>query len=275
MRNRLDQTFKSLSEQGEGCLMVYFTSGDPDFDTTIELVLEAERAGADVVELGIPHSDPVADGPVIQASDLRALQSGTTPKSVLDLINEVRRRSDIPLVILTYCNLIMKYGMGEFAEDFGNAGIDGLIVVDLPLEESLSFRDTCDRAGIYLIYLVTPTTTGTRMEKILGASKGFSYLVSVLGVTGVRDEVDTNIVKTIDMVRDLSDIPLVAGFGVSNKSHVQLMMELGTDGVVVGSALIKVLEGHLDDPRKAVIKVGEMISELKEGTLGVKKTEND
>jgi tryptophan synthase alpha chain len=238
--NRIATLFSRLRSHERLGLIAYITCGDPDPETTIDIALALERAGADALELGIPFSDPIADGPVIQAAAQRALQRGTTTRDVLAIARAVREKSDIPLIAFSYLNPILRYGIERFAEDASAAGFDALLLTDLPPESSKDVRATLHARGLGLISLLAPTSSDQRMAMIDRASDGFVYYVSTTGVTGVRSELDPALVARLDEVRSKMRKPIAVGFGVSKHEHYKT---LGghCDAVVVGSAIVRAI----------------------------------
>ena len=224
-------------------LVCFLTCGDPDFRTTVELVKAIAEAGADIVELGVPFSDPLADGPSIQASSFRALQAGATVRKVLDCVADIRRECDVPLVLMTYYNPVQKYGLERFARDAASAGADGVIVTDLPPEEGADWKQAADASGLATIQLVAPTSTKERIELAAKVASGFIYCVSRTGVTGARDDIPAELKQLVGTVKSISDLPVVVGFGISRAEHVRKVSEFA-DGVVVGSALVNVVAEH-------------------------------
>lgn len=239
--NRIDQTFARLRASGRKGLIAYLTAGDPDPAVTAALVLEMARCGADMVELGVPFSDPVADGPVIQAASERALKKGVTLDDVLTLAENLRAKTGAPLLMMTYYNPIFAYGIPEFVETALKSGIDGVVVPDLPLEESEEFRQALEAAGIHFIYFLSPASSAERIANTVKWARGFIYCVSVTGVTGVRDAAPESGRQLLTRVRQLTQLPLALGFGISRPEQVD---SLGKDGdaVIIGSAIVKLVE---------------------------------
>lgn len=237
----------------------FITCGDPDIETTGKIVREAVKNGADLIELGIPFSDPTAEGPVIQSANIRALSGGVTTDMIFDFVKELRKDIDIPLVFMTYANVVFSYGAEKFAEKCANAGIDGIILPDLPFEEKNEFQDTFAKHDIDLISMIAPTSQD-RIAMIAKEAKGFLYIVSSLGVTGTRTEITTDIGSIVKVVRENTDIPCVVGFGISTPEQAKKMSEI-SDGVIVGSAIIRIIEKN---GKNAAEFVGEYIAEMKE-----------
>ena len=247
-----------VSYLGQKALVCFLTCGDPDMPTTVDLVKTIVEAGADIVELGVPFSDPLADGPSIQASSFRALQAGATVPKVLDCVREIRRECDAPLVLMTYYNPIQKYGLARFATDAARAGADGVITTDLPPEESGEWKPAADAAGLATIQLVAPTSTKERIKQAANMASGFIYCVSRTGVTGARDDIPTELRELVSTIKSISDLPVVVGFGISRAEHVRKVNEFA-DGAVVGSALVNVVAARGDLLKRA----GEFVESLK------------
>ena len=238
--NRIATLFSRLRSHERLGLIAYITCGDPDPETTIDIALALERAGADALELGVPFSDPIADGPVIQAAAQRALQRGTTTRDVLAIARAVREKSEIPLIAFSYLNPILRYGIERFADDASAAGFDALLLTDLPPESSKDVRATLHARGLGLISLLAPTSSDQRVTMIDRASDGFVYYVSTTGVTGVRSELDPALVARLDEVRSKMRKPIAVGFGVSKHEHYKTLSG-HCDAVVVGSAIVRAI----------------------------------
>ena len=260
-RNRLDETFEALRRRGERALIPYFTAGDPSLEATRRLVVEAAKRGADVVELGIPFSDPLADGPVIQRATQRALAAGVTLPRVLELVREVRGEVALPLVFLTYYNPILAFGLAAFCRAAVLAGVDGVIVADLPPEEAGPLRAEADPVGLSVIHLVAPTSSPARMRAIARASGGFIYMVSLTGVTGTRRELPPDLAGHLRALRGITTKPVAVGFGISTPEQAALVGKLA-DGVIVGSAIVGLVERHGGSPM-LLSEVGDFIAALK------------
>lgn len=240
----IPETFRELKKRNEGALIAYVTGGDPSPKYTPRIVEALVKGGIDIVEIGIPFSDPIADGPVIQASDVRALNAGTTPDTVLNIVKEVKKAVEIPIVLLTYYNIIFKRGIGKFLEDANRSGVDGIIVADLPIEEAEEYKDNAEKNGINTIFLAAPSTSSSRLGKIMKMTSGFLYLVSIFGVTGMREQVAQLTIQTIRRLHPytVNTIPLAVGFGISKPEHVKSVISCGADGAIVGSAFVKLVE---------------------------------
>jgi len=233
--------FAALKPAGRCALMPFLMAGDPDLETTRATLLALQEAGADLIELGIPYSDPLADGPVIQAAASRALAASTTPGSVLAMLASLAGELTIPVVLFTYSNPLLNRGMEPFCRDAAAAGAAGLVVPDLPLEEAEKLSPIAAAAGLDLVLLVAPTTPPERMARIHGASRGFTYLVSVTGVTGVRTNLEARVEPLVQQLKQLGPTPVAVGFGISGPDQARQVRDWGADGAIVGSALVKVM----------------------------------
>ena len=237
---RIAETFTRLRDEHKPGLVTYVTAGDPDLERTAGILRALDRAGADVLEVGVPFSDPLADGPVIQRATERALAAGTTLSGVLDLLDSMRRDLDAPIVIFSYANPILRLGAERFVDRARGAGVDGVLILDLPLEEADEFRAMLARRGIDTILLLSPTTTDDRLRRAAELGSGFLYAISRLGVTGARDTLAAGAQEMVRRIRSVSDLPVALGFGISKPDHVR---EVGqwADAAVVGSALVDVI----------------------------------
>jgi len=259
--SRLQGTFERLRARGERALIPYFTAGDPSLALTGALVAEAARQGADIIELGIPFSDPLADGPVIQRATQRALQAGVTLPRVLELVREVRGEVSVPLVFLTYYNPVLAFGLEAFCRTAVEAGVDGVIVADLPPEEAGPLATEARPAGLDLIHLVAPTSTPARMRKIARASSGFIYMVSLTGVTGARAELPPDLLQHLGRLRGITTKPVCVGFGIGTPEQAAVVGGFA-DGVIVGSAIVRAVEVHAGSAA-LVPEIGRFIAALK------------
>ena len=232
--SRIQEAFK-----GKKAFIPFVTCGDPDLETTKQIVYEMEKAGAALIELGIPFSDPTAEGPVIQGANLRALTGGVTTDKIFDMVKEIRQNTQIPLVFMTYANVVFSYGTERFLEKAKNVGMDGLILPDVPFEEKEEFDIVCKKYGIDLISLIAPTSHD-RIRMIAKEASGFVYCVSSLGVTGVRTEIGTAIGDLIQTVKEECSIPCAIGFGISTPEQAEAMAKI-SDGAIVGSAIVKIV----------------------------------
>lgn len=239
MSQRIAQKFQTLKSRGEKALIPYLMAGDPDPQRARDYFLALIRGGGDLIEIGVPFSDPVADGPVIQAAGARAQTAHTTWETVFDLVESLRLQTDIPLVLMSYYNPIFAYGESKFVERCKAVGVDGLIVPDLPVEESASLNELAQKAEVDLIFLATPETPEGRLQQLAAASRGFLYVVSRYGVTGAQHALSEATTALVQKVRrTVSELPLVVGFGLSTPDHVRTVLQAGADGAVVGSALV-------------------------------------
>ena len=236
----------------------FFTCGDPDLETTAACVRAAAANGADLIELGIPFSDPTAEGPVIQGANMRALAGGVTTDKIFDLVRDLRRDVTVPMVFMTYANVVFSYGTERFISTCRDAGMDGLILPDLPFEEKEEFAPVCRKYGVDLISLVAPTSAD-RIAMIAKGAEGFLYIVSSLGVTGTRSEITTDLASIVRVVRENTSIPCAIGFGISTPEQAAKMAAL-SDGAIVGSAIIKLLERY---GKEAPAHVGAYVKEMK------------
>lgn len=259
---RIGDKFESLREKNEKALIVYLTAGDPSMEATKRLILGMEDAGVDILEIGVPFSDPTADGPVIQAASQRALKAGTTLKGVLELVANIRRTSQIPIVLFGYFNPIFAYGVEKFAKAAREAGVDGVLVVDLPPEEAGELRVYSDDAGLDFISLIAPTSGQDRMKTILKTATGFLYYISITGVTGTAAPKIENIAREVGKIRKLTQMPIAVGFGISNANQAQ---EIGAvaDGIVIGSAVVKLIDENRNNSELISI-VSDYTREIKE-----------
>lgn len=266
--SRIEERFQELKTRGEKALICFLTGGDPDIDTSEALIIELAAAGVDVIEVGIPFSDPLADGPSIQAASQRALEAGTTPKAVLHLVSRVRAKSDVPIVLMTYFNPVQKIGMRKFATEAAAAGADGVIMTDLPPEEAGDWKSAAEEAGLDTIFLLAPTSTGERIERVAAMASGFVYCVSRTGVTGARTELPSDVKDLVARIGAVTTKPVAVGFGVSNPDQVREVSKFA-DGAVVGSVLVDLIAAKHNDG-ELLRAVREFASALKNATISVK-----
>ena len=238
--SRIADAFTRLRDEHKPGLVTYVTAGDPDLNRTAGILRALDRAGADVLEVGVPFSDPLADGPVIQRATERALAAGTTLSGVLDLLDSIRGDLDAPIVIFSYANPILRLGAERFADRARGAGVDGVLILDLPIEEADEFRAMLARRGIDTILLLSPTTTDDRLRRAAELGSGFLYAISRLGVTGARDTLAAGAQEMVRRIRSVSDLPVALGFGISKPDHVRQVGQWA-DAAVVGSALVDVI----------------------------------
>lgn len=237
----------------------FITCGDPNLETTKKIVRSMAANGADLIELGIPFSDPTAEGPVIQSANLRALTNGVNTEKIFDMVKELRQDISIPMVFMTYSNVVFSYGADKFISICAEIGIDGLILPDLPFEEKKEFDDTCKKYGVDLVSLIAPTSAN-RIAMIAKEAQGFIYIVSSLGVTGVRSEINTDIASLVKLVRENSSVPCAVGFGISTPEQAAKMASI-SDGAIVGSAIVKLIAEHGEN---AAEPVGDYVKKMKD-----------
>jgi tryptophan synthase alpha chain len=241
---RIEKRFAQLKSEGRKAFIPYVTAGDPDLETSAGIVRALADSGADVIELGVPFSDPIADGPVIQRATERALRNGVRLRDVLRLGETIRRDSDVPLLLFSYYNPLLRYGLEALTRDAAQAGFDGILATDLTVEESGAFRKACGAAGLNTVFLAAPTSSPERMRKIAAASTGFLYAVSRTGVTGERQELSSELRGFLETLRRHTSIPIAVGFGISTPGHVRAVC-MEADGAVVGSAIVTEIEKNL------------------------------
>ena len=244
---RIGKLFENLKHDGRKGLIAYLTAGDPSPAQTPELVEALERGGADLIELGVPFSDPIADGPVIQRAGERALAAGTSLTGVLDIARQIRQRSEIPLLLFTYLNPVVRYGLHRLAKNAAEAGIDGCLLTDASVEEAHEYVGAMHQRGLDTVFMATPTSTERRLKLVAQYSTGFVYLVSRTGVTGERDSLSGSVAPLVTAMRAITDLPLAVGFGISRPEHVA-QVAAQADAVVVGSAIVRVIEKHAGSP---------------------------
>ncbi len=260
--------FEELRSRQEGALISYLTAGDPNPKTFLSNASALVEGGTDIFEVGIPFSDPIADGPIIQASSQRAIEAGMTAKKALELVNTFSRQHNIPVVILSYYNTILAMGVESFFKTANDAGVSGIVVPDLPFGQDSEFRDTSLKYHIDHILLVSPNTQQGRLEQVILESRGFVYLVSLYGVTGPRQVLGRETIKIVQRVKRVAKekIPVSVGFGISEPGHVKALMKAGADGAIVGSALVSIVQAHLKDPQTAAGELKRKVRELKQAT---------
>jgi tryptophan synthase alpha chain len=283
------QVFAELKKQNRAALIPFFVIGDPDFETSLTIVKTAIDAGADILELGIPFSDPIADGPTIQKADIRAMRSGMNLQKALEFIRKVKEYRDIPIGLLMYYNLIQQYGRhvgrghrgegrGEnspaprppgpvpfhgFFQDFHAAGVNSVLVADLSIDDADEVIAPARAAGLDTVFMATPNTESERMKQIASKTTGFIYTVSLLGVTGSRQALSSAVEGLIRQLKDLTNVPICVGFGVSTPEHARTIAGAGADGVIIGSRLVAMIESHLDDPSAAMAEIAQFLGQVK------------
>lgn len=266
--NRIDARFKDLAARRETAFIPFVTAGDPTLDATARIVLELERAGSDIIELGIPFSDPVADGVVNQEAAQRALKHNVTLHDVVELVRRLRQDTQIPILLFTYFNPVLAYGVPQLARDCKDAGVDGILCVDLPPGEDPDYKRCLDENGVSTIYLIAPTSPPERIRLIAENCTGFAYYVCRTGVTGVRDDVGGSVRATVRAIQDCSKVPVAVGFGISTPEQAT---EIGgyANGVVVGSAIVRMI-GELGDAPDMPTRVGAFVKTLADATKTTK-----
>jgi tryptophan synthase alpha chain len=262
----ITETFRKLKSHGEAALIGYVTAGDPEPQYTPKIAEALIKGGVDILELGLPFSDPIADGPTIQAASVRALNAGTTPRKVLEMAREIRQARDVPVVVMTYYNPVFRMGLDNFFRLAKDCMVDGIIVPDLPVEEASDYKKAASARGVDTIFLAAPSTSTQRLRKIIECTSGFLYLVSHFGVTGAKAAVEESTIELVKRVLPYTKgrIPLAVGFGVSKPEHALCIIEAGADGVIVGSAFVNVIQKNQDN-------VGRMLEELRDVACKLKE----
>jgi len=254
MKSRISRKFQLLRKDNRKAFIAYIMAGDPNIQRTKEMVRILEDCGVDILELGVPFSDPLADGPVIQAAAQRALEAGTTLHTVLNLVADLRKTTRIPIILMTYYNPIFKYGEEKFVEDACSAGVDGIIVPDLPPDEAEEMMKLTKKKPFDLIFLLAPTSTEDRIKKVAKASRGFIYYVSLTGITGSKLTLDPAIESHMNRIRSVSDTPIAVGFGVSTPEEASLIARFA-DGVIIGSAIVRKVNGPDEDMKTYLLSL--------------------
>jgi tryptophan synthase alpha chain len=261
------QVFAELKKQNRAALIPFFVIGDPDYHASLDIVRAAVEAGADVLELGIPFSDPIADGPTIQKADVRAIRGGMTVNKALEFIRELRASNSscdqIPIGLLMYYNLVEQYGTGLFFRDFHKAGVNSVLVADLSIDDAGEVIGPAASEGLDSVFMVTPNTAPDRMKRIASLTTGFIYTVSLLGVTGARETLSDSVGRLVSQLKDVTDVPVCVGFGVGTAQHARTVADAGADGVIIGSKLVAMIEDHLNDPRQAIAEVTKLLREVR------------
>ncbi len=260
--NRIDKKFKELKENNEGALITYFTLGFPSIEES-KRIIEILSENSDLIELGIPFSDPIADGPTIQKAIDIALKNKINTDMCFNLVSELRKKTDIPFIFMTYYNIVLQYGVEKFIKRCEDVGIDGILIVDLPLEEAGDVLKLCEKHNVHFIFLVALNTYRERLLKILQHAKGFLYLIAFYGVTGAREKIEEETLNKIRFIKKHSNIPLAVGFGVSKPEHVVKYLSSGADGVVIGSKLIDIVMKEKNYKKR----LREFLMELKDATV--------
>ena len=261
--NRIDRTFARLRDEGMRALIAYLTAGDPHPTRTVELILALERGGADIIELGVPFSDPLADGPTIQKASERALKAGMSLAGVMEIVRELRKRSDVPVVIFSYLNPVLRYGYERFANTLVEVQADGALLTDLNIEAADDYLALMRERDLSTVFLGAQTNTDERLARVAQASTGFLYLVSTAGVTGMRETVSDQAVPLLERARRVSDVPLAIGFGLSRREHMEAVAPYA-EGAIVGSAIMRIVEEH-GNSEGLERRLEELARELKSG----------
>ncbi len=259
--SKIDNTFLELRKINKLALMPFIMAGDPNIEITSKILLKLQEKGADLIELGIPYSDPLADGPIIQLSASKALKAGTTSIKVIQLLESLKNKLHIPVILFSYFNPILSFGFENFCELASRAGVAGLIIPDLPLEEAFKFSEIISSFSIDLILLVAPNTPFERMKMISNNTKGFIYLVSVTGVTGERNKIENRVESLISKLRGISDNPVAVGFGISSPEHIDKVRRWGANGAIIGSAFVKRISNS--NEIDVVNKIGNFCEEMR------------
>ena len=259
--SKVDEKFYELKNKKKLALMPFIMAGDPNIEITSEILLKLQENGADLIELGIPYSDPLADGPVIQLAASRALKSGTTPRKVITLLESLKGKLNIPTILFSYLNPLLCFGFEKFCEMASSAGVSGLIIPDLPLEEAYKFSKIVTSYSMDLVLLVAPTTPFERMKKISNHTKGFTYLVSVTGVTGERNKMENRVESLISKLKEITANPIAVGFGISTPEHVNKVRNWGADGVIIGSAFVKRISSSSE--KEVVNQIGNFCKDMR------------
>ena len=261
-----EAAFERTKVKKEGAFIPFVVAGDPDFETSLEIVKVFVENGADALEIGFPFSDPVADGPTVQLADIRALKAGMTTERGFEFIRRIREFTDIPIGVLTYYNLIYKMGLDKFYEMAKDNGANAILAADLPPEESGDAVKAARKNNVQQIFMVAQTTSNERLQEITKLCSGFLYVVAVMGITGARSEIKTTTVELIRRIKSHSDIPISVGFGISKPEHVKEVISAGADGAIVASAILNIITENLENKEEMLQKVGKFCAELKEAT---------
>ncbi len=261
------QVFSELAELKRAALIPFFVIGDPDFDTSFEIVKAAIDAGADILELGIPFSDPIADGPTIQKADIRALDAGMSVQKGLEFIKKVEDYKDIPIGLLMYYNLVYQYGTEKFFSDLHEAGANSVLVADLSIDDADEITAPAKSAGLDTVFMITPNTGTERMKVIASKTTGFIYTVSLLGVTGSREKLSDTVEGLVGKLKGLTDVPVCVGFGISKAEHAATIVQAGADGVIIGSKVVSLIEKNLGNKEKMLAEISVLLSEVKKASI--------
>jgi len=264
------QVFSELAEQKRPALIPFFVIADPDYQTSLEIVKTAIDAGADILELGIPFSDPIADGPTIQKADIRALKAGMNIQKALQFVRDLKQYRDIPVGLLLYYNLVYQYGTGKFFADFHQAGVNSVLIADSSIDDADEIVPLARSADLDTVFMVTPNTKPQRMIQIASKTTGFIYTVSVFGVTGTRENLSGLVEGLVAKLKQLTNVPVCVGFGISKPQHALAIAKAGADGVIIGSRLVSIIEQNLEDKNKMLNEISAFLKDVK-GTIAYKK----
>jgi tryptophan synthase alpha chain len=257
------QVFSELARTKRAALIPFFVIGDPDFDTSLAIVKTAIDAGADILELGIAFSDPIADGPTIQKADIRARNSGMNVAKALEFVQKVKDYKDIPIGLLMYYNLIYQYGAKKFFSDFHKAGANSVLIADLSIDDADEIMSPATEAGLDTVFMVTPNTNTARMKRIASKTTGFIYTVSLFGVTGSREKLSEEVCGLVRELKKVTTVPICVGFGISKPEHAAAVAAAGADGVIIGSKIVQLIEENLGKKKKCLAEISAFISEVK------------
>jgi tryptophan synthase alpha chain len=253
----IEKKFKGLKKKKEKALILYFTAGYPSFEESIEIIKRSIEKGADIIEIGIPFSDPIADGPIIQYTSAKALENGINVDNCFEIAKILKNEKKIPHLFMTYLNPVYKYGIERFADKCVESGISGLIIPDLPYEESFEILKILKERNLNLIYFLTPFTSEKRMKKIIKKANGFIYFISIAGVTGPREEFDSEIIDPLKKIKEMTEIPVALGFGISNRKQINQIKEY-VDGVIIGSFFLKkIIDGKIEEMENLIVEFKE------------------
>ncbi|HIJ72300.1 MAG TPA: tryptophan synthase subunit alpha [Planctomycetes bacterium] len=258
------RSYKEVFSELKGAALIpFFVIGDPDFDTSVTTVKRAIDSGADILELGIPFSDPIADGPTIQKADIRAQQAGINMQRALAFIRQIKQYRDIPIGLLMYYNLVYQYGPEKFFREFHEAGVNSVLVADLNIDDADEIFAPARQAGLDTVFMVTPNTSQERMKQIASKTTGFIYAVSLLGVTGSREELSDTVNGLVKKMKALANVPVCVGFGISKPEHAAVLAQGGADGVIIGSKIVSIIEENLDSHEKIYSNIRVFVKEVK------------
>ena len=257
------QVFAELKKRNKTALIPFFVLGDPDFDTSLDIIKASINAGADILELGIPFSDPIADGPTIQKADIRAIKGGMNVAKALELIRQVKQYKDIPIGLLMYYNLVYQFGVEKFFNDFHEAGVNSVLIADLSIDDADEITGPAASAGLDTVFMATPVTGTERMKLVASKTTGFIYTVSVLGVTGSREKLSDMVEGLVGKLKGLTEVPVCVGFGISTPEHAAAVAKAGADGVIIGSKIVGLIEKNLGSKERIVAEVSALLSDIK------------